>query len=381
MSDARALHARTPGGLTLGTVRGISLRIDSSWLLIFFVVAWSAAAYFPRALPGQVTPGASMVFGLIASAVLFASIVAHELSHSLVARALGYEVRAITLFIFGGVSEIEGEPRTAAHEGAIAIAGPILSLVVAGGLRAACLLLEPSTITYALLAYISAANFAIAVFNLLPGFPLDGGRVLRAIFRAVGDSLVVATRKAALAGRVLGFAFMALGLVTFLLGGWMGGAWMGLIGWFLKTSADSGYRQVAFRAQAEGLRVGEVAERLVPLAPDASVLSALRQHGLYAGANARYPVAEGGRLLGMVSTERLRAVPRERWAEVRVGELLDEGPSAAVAPDETLLHALDVMSTTDRTEVAVADHDGGYWGVLRLDDVARIARTPEVVAA
>jgi Zn-dependent protease/CBS domain-containing protein len=355
MTAGRALRAPMPG-LTVASFRGIALRIDRSWVIIFVLVAWSAAAYFPRALPGLVEPAAAIVWGLLASCVLFLSILAHELSHSLVARALGYEVRAITLFVFGGVSEISGEPKNARDEGAIALAGPALSFAIAGVLHVFGALLPEANVLRALVSYLAAANFAIAVFNLLPGFPLDGGRALRALFRALGDSLVKATRKAAFAGRLLGLA---------------------LIGWFLKSSADAGYRQVAMRAQLEDLHVGEVAERLVPLAPDASVLSALRDHGLYAGSNARYPVAEGGRLLGMVAAERLRAIPRDRWAEVRVGELLDEGPSAAVTPDATVLEALDVMGRNERQEIAVADERGDYWGVLRLD---RILTTPETTA-
>jgi len=368
----RAVAAHAPG-LTIGSFRGIALRIDSSWLLIFFLVAWSAASYFPSAIPGQIGPALALACGVLASLVLFASIVLHELSHSLVARALGYEVSSITLFVFGGVSEISGEPRSARDEGAIALAGPICSIVLAAPLRIAAAIAGDGVL-HALFGYLAAANFAIAIFNLFPGFPLDGGRVLRAVSRGLGDPLITATRKAAFFGRILGLCFIGLGLATFLLGGWMAGAWMALIGWFLKTSAASSYAQVALRARLEDFTVAEAAERLVPLAPDTTVLAALRRHGLLAGSAERYPVADGGRLLGMVSTERLRSLPREKWGELRVGDFLETGPANAVRPETPLLEAVETMSEAGISEIAVADETSGYLGVLRLDAVARLAR-------
>jgi Zn-dependent protease/CBS domain-containing protein len=366
-----AWRARGPG-LTLGSFRGIAFRIDTSWVLIFLLVAWSSAAYFPQALPGRLAPGGALLLGIAASAVLFASIVAHELAHSLVALALGYEVRSITLFIFGGVSEIEDEPASATDELAIAISGPLMSLVVAGAMYVASLALASGGVGYVLLRYLAATNFAIAAFNLFPGFPLDGGRVLRALFRATGDGLVAATRKAALVGRVLGFTLVALGVATFLGGGWLSGAWLGLIGWFLKSSADASYRQVAFRAHAAELRVGEVAERLVPLTPDESIATALLEHGLLGGSTERYPVvAASDRVLGMVPLAALRAVPRERWRDVKVSSVLEAmGPT--VSPSVTLLDALEVMTEHELAELPVVDAAGDYAGLVRLNDVVRI---------
>ncbi len=326
MTAGRAVRAATPG-LRLASVRGIDLRIDRSWTVIFVLVAWSAAAYFPRALPGLVGPGTALFLGVLASLVLFASILAHELSHSLVARALGYEVRSITLFVFGGVSEIAGEPRTARDEGAIALAGPALSLLIASVLTGATALLPETSALHALAAYLAAANFALAVFNLLPGFPLDGGRVLRAVFRATGDSLLVATRKAAFAGKLLGLAFITLGLAGIALGALLPGVWMSLIGWFLRGSADTCFRQVALRARLEELRVDQVAERLIPLDPDAPVLSEFRQRGVH------------------------------------------------VAADSPLLDAVDLMARQGLKEIAVADARGEYWGVLRLDRILTCSET------
>jgi Zn-dependent protease/CBS domain-containing protein len=374
MARTSAWRSRAPE-LTLFSVGRIPLRVDSSWLLIFFVVAWSAAAYFPRVVPGQLNPGAALALGLVASLFLFASILAHELSHSLVARALGYQVRSITLFIFGGVSEIEGEPRTARDEGAIALAGPLLSFVLAGLFELPAVLSAPSGVGHAFFAYLAAANVAIAIFNLFPGFPLDGGRVLRAAFRWFGLTLVDATRLVTLAGRLLGLAMIGLGAGLIFLGGFLPGIWLGLIGWFIKSSADASYEEVAFRAQAEEVHVGEVAERLVPLSPGTSVARALLEHGLQGYGSGLYPVVDSGRLTGVVSVEALRALPRERWSGTTVGELLDaRGPVASIGPGTTLLEALEVMTKAGSSELPVTTENGLYLGILRLDDVARLAQ-------
>jgi Zn-dependent protease/CBS domain-containing protein len=367
-----AWRGRAPG-LTVASVRGIPLRIDSSWLLIFFIVAWSAAAYFPRVVPGLLTPGGALALGLLASLVLFSSILIHELSHSLVARALGYEVRSITLFIFGGVSEISGEARTARDEGAIALAGPIASFLIALVLGGVARLSEPAGVANAFLSYLAAANVAIGVFNLFPGFPLDGGRVLRAGLRALGLELLQATRAVTLAGRILGLVLVGLGAGSVFLGGFLPGLWLGLIGWFLKSSADASYEETVFRAQAEEVHVGEVAERLVPLSPDTTVATALLEHGLQGYGSGLYPVVDSGRLVGLVSVEALRAIGRERWSETSVGSLLADRPPVSVRPDASLLEALELMTKTESAELPVTSDGDRYVGMLRLHDVARVA--------
>jgi len=368
-----SVPTRRLAGRKLVSIGGIPIRIDSSWILIFLVVAWSAAAYFPRTIEGGMEPEHALLLGLVASLVLFASILAHELSHSLVARALGYRVRSITLFIFGGVSEIEEEPRSARDEGMIALVGPLMSVAIALAFQGAALVTRPGGAGHALVRYLAATNFAIAIFNLFPGFPLDGGRVLRAIFRGLGDDLVESTRKASIFGRAIGFALIGLGIASFAFGGVLSGVWLALIGWFLKGSADASYAQVAFKATIEDLAVGEAAERLVPLSPEATVRSALLDHGLLAGGFERYPVAREGLLVGTVHVGALRAIPRARWDEVRVGELLDGQPEVVVSSEASLFEALERMVKAGRSEVPVVDGTGAYRGVLRLDDVTRLA--------
>ncbi len=374
----RALEERSRG-LRLASVGGIPLRIDTSWLVIFLLVAWAAATYFPRIVPGVTVPVA-LVMGIVASLVLFASIVVHELSHSLVARALGYEVHSITLFVFGGVSEIGGEPRTARDEAAISIVGPLSSFALAGALEGARIALSPPPAPAAVLDYLAMANMAVAVFNMFPGFPLDGGRVLRATFRALGDGLLRATRKASLVGQGLGFGLMGLGALSFLLGGGLGGIWLALVGWFLRNSADASYRQLAFRSRIEHLRASDAAEHVVPLDPDDDVELALLGRGLLGSDLTRYPVVRDGRLVGMLDTAALRAVPRAQWTAVRVSAL-EPRIEASVLPGASLLEALERMLGERRHEIAVADEQGSFVGMIRFDDVARLARAERAAPA
>jgi Zn-dependent protease len=383
VTEARALGARRGDrpsggrgrGIPLGSLAGIPFRIDASWIVIFLLVAWSAATWFPQAIGVPIAPVPALALGALASLALFGSIVLHELSHSLVARMLGYEVHSITLFIFGGVSEISGEPRSARDEAAIAIVGPLTSLAIAGlALGAANLTENPAA--HAFLRYLLTANVALAVFNMFPGFPLDGGRVLRAAFRAAGDTFLGATRKAAFSGRALGLVLMAFGISSFIFGGGLGGAWLALIGWFLRSSADLSLRQATFRARADDLHVSDAAERVLPLAPEDTARTALLGHGLLAGPFERYPVVRAGQLLGMVEARDLRALPRERWDEVKVGELVR--PELAIDSGASLLDAIDRLASSRRREIPVADVHGVYEGVLRVDSVARLAQEREV---
>jgi Zn-dependent protease len=361
-----------PRGLELGKIGGIPLRIDPSWLLIFALVAWSAAIHFPSVLPGVSLPLA-LLMGTVASLVLFASVLVHELSHSLTAVALGYEVRGIKLFIFGGVSEIGGEPRTARDEALIAIVGPLSSAVIAGALEGARYLPGLGPAASALLGYLALANVALAVFNMFPGLPLDGGRVLRAVFRAGGSDLFRATRHAAAVGRALGVGFIAIGLTSFALGGGFGGLWLALVGWFLRSSADSSYRTLEFRERLESLRASDLALRVRPLAREETIREALIDRGLLASDFAYFPVAEGDRFLGLVAIEDLRCVPRNRWDLIPVGALETRPAAPSVQPDTPLVEALDFMAREGQSEIAVTDSDGAWVGLLRLEDLVRLA--------
>jgi Zn-dependent protease len=360
------------GGWVVGRIGGIPLRIDASWILIFFLVAWSAASWFPRAV--SVEPLTAAALAVIAAILLFASIVLHELAHALTARSLGYEVDGITLFVFGGVSEIEGEPTSGRDELLIAGVGPATSLAISGVLWVAVRALGGLSPLSALCHYLSVANLALAVFNVLPGFPLDGGRLLRASLRLAGRSMIEATRGAAAVGRAMGLGLVLLGVSAFVVGLGLSGIWLALIGWFLARSAEASLEQTLFRARLELLTAADVASRVAPLDPDESIGEALASHGLLGGVPDRYPVARGGRLLGTVDTRALLRIPRERWPLERVGSFVGRDDGGVARAAARLTDVLDDMTRLRRPTVAVEADDGSYVGVVRLEDVAQLAR-------
>jgi Zn-dependent protease len=371
---AERSHERPePGarGIVLARVKGVPLRIDPSWLLIFFLVAWSAASYFPQVL--AIGPRDAIVLSIVAALALFASIVVHELAHALVARSLGYEVHGITLFMFGGVSEIEGEPRSGADELWIAVVGPATSLAIAVALYATARLFEAGTATSTLLHYVGVANVALAVFNLLPGFPLDGGRLLRGVLRLAGQDMLRATWVASRVGKGMGMALIAFGVAGWFVSAGFGGLWLALIGWFVRQSAETSYRQTLFRSRIEGLTAGDVASRLAPLDPDETLGDALLGHGLLGGSWDLYPVAREGKLVGTVETRALLRVPRAEWAGRHVSSFLRAADALDLDARETLARALDRMGRANRRTLAVHGPDGAYVGVVRLDDLIRLA--------
>ena len=232
------------GSFKLGTIDGIDIRIHYTWLLAYLLIAWSLAmGYFP--MSGESASSVTYwALGAVAALLLFVSVLLHELAHSLVARARGLRVDSITLFIFGGVSTISGEARTARDEFLIAVVGPLTSLALAGLFWAIENVLPAETATGAIAGYLASANLLLGLFNLVPGFPLDGGRVLRSIIWAVTGDMVRATRIASYVGQAVAVVLIAWGAVSALRGDVFGGLWIGFIGWFLNSGAQEARRQV-----------------------------------------------------------------------------------------------------------------------------------------
>jgi Zn-dependent protease len=244
--------------MQLFRVRGIPVRIDLGWLLIFGLIAWSlASGYFPYVLPAQ-SPAAYWVQGLAAAALLFASVLLHELAHALVAIGHGVPVGGITLHVFGGVSELESEPERPRDELLIAIVGPLTSFAIAGVAHGISRLVTGPPWADALAGYVAAVNLVVGVFNLVPAFPLDGGRVLRAALWAWSRRLDLATRVASRIGSMFALGMIVVGIVRALTGDVMGGLWFALIGLFLHQAARSSYELVRVRSRLEALGVGDV---------------------------------------------------------------------------------------------------------------------------
>lgn len=337
----------TPGrrrGLSLFRIAGTEIRIDVSWLLIFGLILVSlAVGYFPSKHPGQSTLG-YWVAGLVGALLFFASILLHELSHTFVARASGIPVPAITLFLFGGVSMMEEEAQDAGTEFRIAVVGPLTSFVLAGVFWSLGRALPDATPTLVagVVQYLAFINAALGVFNLLPGFPLDGGRVLRAVLWWRTGSLRKATRTAADAGKGLALGLVFLGALQILLAGALvGGLWLVFIGMFLRGMAEAGYQSLVLRQALEEVTVADVTTRNpVTVSPDLSIRELVDDYLLAHGYRA-FPVVEGGKVRGLISVAELRGLPADRRATTTVRELMvPVTEDLRVEPDLALTEAL-----------------------------------------
>jgi Zn-dependent protease/CBS domain-containing protein len=360
------------GGVQVLRVAGIPIVVHVSWLAVYALITWTlAVGYFPRALP-DVAATTYWVNGLIAALLLFVSVLLHELSHSLVALAHGLSVRGITLHVFGGVSHLEDEPPSPRAEFLIAVVGPLTSFGIAAalwGVSRAGVLDEGSA--GAIVTYLVFVNTAVGVFNLIPGFPLDGGRILRAIVWHWKGALGPATWIASRVGVTFAFALMALGLFQVLGGSLVGGFWLILIGLFLRTAADASYAQIALRESLGRLRVQDVMTReVVTVGPETTVaelVDAFWTHHVTS-----FPVVDGERVHGIASLQHVHQVPREAWASTRVREAMRQvEPDLLVGPRDGVLAAFERASRNGLGRLAVVD-DGRLAGYLSLKDITHV---------
>ena len=362
--------------VTLFRLLGFEVKLDLSWIFLAVLVTWTlAAGYFPSAHPGLGTP-AYWSMAVIGALGLFASIVLHELSHSVVARGYGMQIAGITLFIFGGVAEMREEPPSARAEFFMAIAGPIASLVLAGlfALLAGMTGGETSAIGI-VFGYLALINLILAVFNMVPAFPLDGGRALRAVLWGWKDDIRWATRITASMGFAFGLFLMALGLMSLLGGNVIGGLWWGLIGLFLAGAARASASQLETKATLAHERVAARMTRdPVTVTPDMELrdfaeLALARGHRLY-------PVVSEGRLIGQIETRVLSGLARDRWPGMTVRDrMMPAGEMPHLGADATLADAMDLMTRTGRSRLLVTAGDGPplhLAGILVLRDILRV---------
>jgi Zn-dependent protease/CBS domain-containing protein len=345
----------------IGRLFGIPLRVHLSWLLVFGLISWSlAAGYFPAQLP-DLPVWSYWLKAIVTAAMFFVSIILHELGHSLVARHHGIGIASITLFVFGGVSQMKEEPRQARQELQIAIIGPVISLGLAalfGVLGALAARGGQAAGLAVVLTYLAAVNLLVAVFNLLPAFPLDGGRVLRAVLWWRSGNLVQATTAAARVGRALAMGLIALGAVQ-LLGGNFGGVWLMLIGWFIMQAATTSLAQVSLRRALDGLRVRDVMTTEVKTVPADATVRALIEDYFIRYTYGGYPVVkDGGAVVGLVTLHELRNTPAEGRDATRVERVMV--PLAAplvVDPGTPVVEALNRMVTSGAGRLVVLDGD------------------------
>lgn len=329
------------------TIAGIEIRLDLSWFVIAALIVWSLSfGYFPTLLP-EAPPGLLWVLGIVAMLGLFGSLLLHELAHALVAMRDGLGIRGITLFLFGGVAELETEPRSAASELRIALAGPAMSFALAAGFAALARLLPmfgAAEAAPALASYLAAINLMLAVFNLLPAFPLDGGRVYRALLWYRSGDLIGATRRATRLGQGLALGLMIAGGGLFFLWGVAGGLWLVLIGLFLWSAARATYQQQLVRARPHRRTAGALMSRHPVTVPPEMTLAVLADEVMLRRGVSYVPVVEQGRVLGYVDNGILQGIDREHWEVTQVGDVFVEtGPQDLVADDmpvESLLRRM-----------------------------------------
>jgi Zn-dependent protease len=360
------------GTWRIAKIFGIDVNIDSSWLIVFVLITWTlAGSYFPAQYPDW-DSWLHWTVGVATSVLFFASVLAHELAHSLVAISQGEKVRSITLFIFGGVAQITEEPDRAIKELFMAIVGPLSSLAIAMAFGILWLAVRGfSEPVGALARYLAMINASLAFFNLIPGFPLDGGRVLRALIWGLSGNLRMATLVASWFGQGIALLFMLWGVWQVFTGAFINGLWIAFIGWFLRNASVSGYRQVVVRDMLRDIRAGDLMTRdFETVSPDITIQQIVDDYVLRRRDHA-YPVADGDRLRGIICLHDVKAVPRQQWTSKLVGEVMTPWERlATVSVEDDGNTVLTFMNTHNVGQLPVVEGDR-VIGMLRRGDVIR----------
>ncbi len=356
------------GSWKIATIMGIPIRVHFSWLIVFGLITWSLSTfYFPQAAPDLPT-ASYWIKGAIAALLLFASVAFHELAHSYIAMKYRLSIVGITLFIFGGVAQMKGEPPHPKAEFRIAIAGPLSSFF----LSVFFFFLYMNTVggTRALFSYLAQINFILGAFNLIPGFPMDGGRVLRSAIWSKTKNFFYATQKASIIGRNIALFFIFFGIFS-LFASIPGGFWLMLIGWFLYTAAQAAYQQSTFQESLSGVKVRDIMVRdIVSLSPLISIDEAVNAYFLRYGYGG-FPVIEGGKFLGIVTLKEIKDIPRENWSRVKISDIfVPHNTRWEVASEEDAIKGIELMITEDKGRIAVIK-DGGLIGLITRNGVAR----------
>ena len=371
-------------GLRIGRILGIPIYVHASWVIIFGLITMSLAMQFTAEHP-QWTSVQHWTVGVITSLLFFASVVFHELSHSMVARIYKIRVISITLFVFGGVARLAREPVKAIQEFNIAIAGPLASFFLAAGFYGLTLFFPYSEMTGALATWLWQTNAALAIFNLLPGFPLDGGRIFRAIVWGVTKDFARATKIAGMSGKLVAYGMIVFGAWLGMKGQWTSGLWLAFIGWFLLNAAQESVAQVAIRETLSGLHAADVMSHEVPtVARDIS----LEDYGQEVARTGRrcHLVTTDDRLVGMMNVNTLNAVPRSEWGNTSVqGAMIPRDKILWARPDEPLVGLLERLVSADVNQMPVVTdtgNDGAHIiGMITRDSILRVMQARSEVGS
>ncbi len=359
------------GAIRIGKIAGIEIAVHYTLLLAFILFAWSfAQGYFPQYYP-RWTQTTYWAAGVVTALALFVCILVHEMAHSLVAKSRGLPVQSITLFIFGGVSNIAEEPRKPGVEFVMSFVGPLSSLALAGIFWLVSRALpDPNDPVTAVLKYLGSINLLLGLFNLIPGFPLDGGRVFRSIVWAVTGNLNRATNIASLVGQAFGWGFIGYGLFQVFGGNLIGGIWIAFIGWFLNSAAESSRQQLSLQEHLKGVRVKDVMQpEPETIKPGTSVEETVNhiflQHQLRA-----VPIADNEHLLGIVTLTDVKRLAKNEWAFTPVERIMTRQPLYTVSLDDELSIAMKIMAEHDLNQLLVLN-EGKLAGMLSRADIIR----------
>ncbi len=344
---------------------GIPIQLDASWLIIFLLLSFSLSRAYDMVEPFQ-----AWLLGALTAITFFACILLHELGHALAAKRMGIAVRGITLFLFGGVAEIE-EPKSAGSEFLMAVAGPLVSVALAaifwslhffanlqGWLGVACW-------------YLAAINTAVLVFNMVPAFPLDGGRVLRSILWGSTGSLNRATYYASMAGQGFAWFLIFAGVLLFVRGLFFPGIWLAIVGLFLNNAAQGSYQQLLVRKALKGERVGRfMTPDPITVQPSVTLRQLLDDY-VYRYHHKCFPVTTDGRADGMITTRQIKEYPQDEWDRMTVEQIMCRNmDDISLAPDADALHALERMQRSGMSRLLVVE-DGKLIGILSLRDLLK----------
>lgn len=363
--------------IKLGKISGIEIGLHYSWFIIAALIVFSLGEHFHHVNPHW-GPWQVWITALITGILFFITLLLHELAHSLVAQKRGLKVNSITLFALGGVSQTEEDPRDAKTEFWVAIAGPIASLIIGFGCLAIAMALgwqrsaEPDTAVTAVLVWLGYINVGLALFNMIPGFPLDGGRVLRSIIWSISKNANRSTRIAARIGQVVAFLFIFDGIWQFFHGGGFGGLWIAFIGWFLMDAAKASYNEVETESTLRDLRVSQVMSGDCVIVNRGMSLEEFVDMYLLTTGQRCFVVEDQGRLIGLITLRDVSKIPRSRWDQATVGEAMrPEKELRTVSPDTPVLDALKIMVRSDINQLPVVAN-GSLQGIVSRSQVIRL---------
>lgn len=364
---------RPVSGIRLGRVFGIPIFLHSSWFIIFALITLSLRTQFTSQHPGW-SAAQHWTLGIVTSVLFFASVVFHELSHSVVALHYRIPVTSITLFVFGGLASIGKESENARQEFNIAIAGPISSFLLAGGFYLLGRFTAGMEMIRSASIWLAQINFALAVFNLVPGFPLDGGRVLRALAWGFTGDFTRATRVASRGGQLFAYLLIFVGIWQALNGNWMGGLWLAFIGWFLLNAAQESFFQVAIRNTLAGVRTRDIMSLEVPTVPrDISLEDYL--HEVLRTGQQNHIVTGNDNPVGFITLHAVRDHPREEWPRTSVqAAMVPLDRLQWASPEEPAMGVLERMQKGDLSQMPVLS-DGHIVGMIARDAILRVFQT------